>query len=169
MFKKKINIWIPIALVVVLLTATVSILYGEGYLNLGALGIKVKRVAQTACKEGAEKEDKYCVYTLEPIQYFVMKNSGNYEIYGDTITKIIDENSINPGDGKTISATSYSLKKTTPFSSLDLAFRMKEKDGTQIPCLVLDGQTAENVRGARFVEVEMPKLVKIRLNSFYIP
>jgi len=179
MSKKKTSKWLLIGLGVVLLAAIVSILYGEGYLNLGALGVKVKRVAQTVCKTGAEKEDKYCVYTLEPIQYFVMQDGANYSIYGDSITKLFTDNGLTVGEDKILSAMSYSLMRpalntsgqvaASPFTSINLGFQYRDNKGTQIPSLTMDKATATRCKGARFVEIELPKMVKVRLNSFYLP
>gem|GEM_PF-2898934 len=179
MSKKKTSKWLLIALGFVLFAAIISILFGEGYLNLGALGVKVKRVAQTACQGAAVKEDKYCVYTLEPRQYWVMPDGKDYVIYGDNISNILTENSIVIEAGRIMAATSYSLMRTTPltttqvasspFSSLNLGFKYTSQDGSKFPSLTLSGATAKKVQGARFIEIELPKLVKIRLNSFYLP
>jgi hypothetical protein len=179
MHKKKISKWVLIAIGVVLFAAIVSILYGEGYLNLGALGVKVKRTTQTECKEGAEKEDKYCVYTLEPIQYFVMPDGSNYAIYGDNITKLFTDNKLVINDGYSLSAMSYSLVRpspnttaqvaTSPFTTFNLGFKYTDKNGKKIPVITMDKATATRCKGARFVEVELPKMVKVRLNSFYLP
>jgi len=179
MSKKKNSKWLFIGLGVVLLAAVVSIMYGEGYVTLGALGVKVRRVAQATCKDGADQEDKYCVYTLKPIQYFVMKDGDNYVIYGDNITKLFNDNSLTVTEGSNLSATSYSLMRptvntnvqiaSTPFSSLNLGFKSISNKGATIPAITMDKATAVRSQGARFVEIELPKMIKVRLNSFYLP
>jgi hypothetical protein len=179
MANKQNNKWLLIGLGVVLLTAVISIIYGQGYINLGAFGINVKRVAEATCKKGADLEDKYCVYNLEPIQYFVMKDGDNYVIYGDNITTLFQENALNIAEGSELSAISYSLMRpavntktqiaSTPFSSLSLGFKTIDNKGHKIPAISMDNTTATRSQGARFVEVELPKMIKVRLNSFYLP
>ena len=160
--------WIAVALSAVLLV----MVFGEGYLYEGALRWrpKVRRVAQVTCLADANREGNFCAYTLEPIEYFVMKDGENYVIYGargdDRISKILADNNIELSQGNTYNAYSYSLVKSPNYSPMTLGFKYREGNA---PAFTLDKAKAETLKDTRFVEVELPRSVKIRFNSFYLP
>jgi hypothetical protein len=160
--------WIAVALSAVLLV----MVFGDGYLYQGALRWKpkVRRVAQFTCLADANKEGNFCAYTLEPIEYFVMKDGENYVIYGakggDKIAKILKDNNIELTQGHTYNASSYSLVRSPNYSAMMLGFKFR--DGS-VPAFTLDKATAATMKDVRFVEVELPRSVKIRFNTFYLP
>lgn len=161
--------WIAAGLSVVLL----AMVFGEGYLYEGALRwwptVKVRRVAQVTCRSDAALEGKFCAYTLEPIEYFVMKDGDNFVIYGakggDRINEVLTNNNIELTEGHTYNAFSYSLVRSPNYSPMTLGFKLR--DGG--PAFTLDKATADTLKDVRFVEVELPRSVKIRFNSFYLP
>jgi len=171
---------IAVALSAVLLV----MMYGESSLYQGALKwrptYKVRRVAQVTCKSDASLEGRLCAYTLEPIQYFVMKDGENYIIYGpketdptkitDPIKKILTDNNIELNVGDNLyNAWSYSLLRAQNSVEMKMGFKFIERDGVQSPAFTIDAATAKTLTGVKSVEVELPRSVKIRFNSFYLP
>ena len=169
--KKKTRKWIWLILIVALLAVILTILYGEGYLNLGAFRWRfpVKRVAEAVCKQGAAKEGNYCVYTLEPIQYYVMKDGSDYIIYGPNVTKALSDNNIKLSAGNMYNGSSYSLTRPVPFANLKLGYKLKDRNGESLPAFVIDKATADTLKGVRFVEIELQGMIKLRFNTFYLP
>lgn len=188
MAKKKKSYAVALAgIAVALSTVLLVMVYGEGYFYQGALkwrpNIKVRRqVAQVTCKKDANQEGKYCVYTLEPVQYFVMKDGENFIIYGpkmginpatglpdpDPISKILLDNNIELNVGNNLyNAATYSITATTV--DFKVGFKFLESDGVKRPTFVLDQAAAAALKDARSISVELPRSVKIRFNTIYLP
>jgi len=173
---------VALAGVAVALSAVLLVMvYGEGYFYQGALkwrpNIKVRRqIAQVTCKKDANQEGKYCVYTLEPVQYFVMKDGENLNIYGpkmdapkvDPISQILLDNNIELNEGNNIyNASTYSITATAVDFKVGLKFL--SNDGVRRPAFVLDPAAITALKDARSISVELPRSVKIRFNSIYLP
>lgn len=172
MANRKYPAWMKITggLAVVAL-AIVGIVYGNGRLNLGSLTSqpvkKVARVAEVTCPTSTRTEGSYCVSTLEPLEYFVIKDGSNFVIYGSGIDDIFAANNWK-FDERTFSGDSFSVAKSS-FTPMVFNFKYIERDGVKEPAFVFDYTTAQNIQGSRFVEVELPDSFKIRFNTFNIP
>lgn len=172
MAKNKINYWLIAALGILLITAILTMIFGEGALNLGALGVKVKRtanVAEVTCPSGSLNEMGFCTFTLNPMDYNVLKKGDSYVIYSTKLKEIMEQNavSIKMDDVRLAKAfaptTGYSDDFGLKFSSFDL-------NGEKLPAFTMDSSTAEKARDRRFVIIDLQqKNIKIRLNSFYLP
>ncbi len=167
--KSQLGIWI--AIIAVISVTGLAVMYGQGQLNLGAVGVqpkKVSRVALTECPPGSKSQDKFCIFTLEPLEYYVTKDGDKFVIHGPKVTEIFTSNAWNFKEGTTFKGDAYSVAKFA-FTMMDLTFKPTERGGEKIPSFVFDRTTAVKIQGSRFVEVELPDSVKLRFNTFNIP
>ncbi len=165
--KKSHSKYIPVLILLVIISAVLTILYGEGYLNLGSISQLPKgKVAEAVCLGKAQREDIYCVYNLLPIEYGVMKDGSDYLVYGVEVTKALSDNEIAPNEKDTFNGTAYVIPKFVPITT---GFRMKDRNGEKLQTFVLDQATADSIKGANWVEIELTKDVKLRLTNFYLP
>ncbi len=158
---------------VILLVTVFAILYGQGQLNFGALSLqpgtkKVSRVAEVQCPDTAVKETPYCVFNLDPLEYYVVKDGSNFLIYGPNVTDIFKSNNWNFVDGRVFNGAAYSIANSG-FTDMKLNYKLADRNGKQVPAFVFDYSTAQKIQGSRFVEVALPNSIKIRFNTFNIP
>jgi len=174
MKKKRLNTWLVIALILVLLTAVLTLIFGQGELNLGALKIpksKVARVAFAECKGQAEQKDGFCIYTIDtPLDYYVTKEGSNFIIYGPQITQLYQDLNLDRTGGAVLPAETYSI--TDKSFSLSLVYNERDGINGKEPSFVLenpDQGTIDQFKQVRFVEVQVSDQIKIRLNTFALP
>lgn len=162
-------------IIAILGAALISILYGQGYLNLGAL--KFKPIGQKAgqeaptmvCPSKSVQEGPYCVFTLNPpLEYYTIKDGDNFVFYGPILTKRYSEMGLNYREGDIINSDAYSIVKGS-FIPMQLTFKFKDSKGKQVPSFVFDYPTAEKVQGSRFVDAIVAPDRIIRFEKFNIP
>lgn len=169
MKKWPMGLWLSIF--VIALVAIGAIMYGNGQLNFGALNMvpgKVARVANAECPNGSLKQDPYCVFTLEPLEYYVVKDGTNFDIYGPKVSELFTANSWNLAENATFSGAAYSVIKKS-FTPITLTFKHITRDGETSPAFMFDYETAKKIQGSRFVEVVIQNSIKLRFNTFNIP
>lgn len=193
MKKDKINIWLITALALLIITAILTMIFGEGMLNLGMIGVKIKRtapitkVAQVAqvtapatCPDGSFKEDVYCVYTLDlgNADYFVIKKGDNFIIYDSSTNKmkgIFEQNGISINEGNANPAFIYTLlpldKRPANFTqNISLIVGYYNAGEGSVPAFTLSAAAAESVQGSRSLVVDLQqKNIKIRFNNIRLP
>lgn len=167
------NVALIVGTVVVVAVATTAILYGNGQLNFGAFNMapekKVARVAMVECAADALKQDNFCIYSFEPLEYYVIKDGSGFMIYGPTVTeKYNGHGTWNLKDGDTYNAGAYSVTKGT-FTPFTTTFKLRDRDSEKVPSFSFDYEAAKNIQGSRFVEINLPNSVKLRFNTFNIP
>lgn len=168
---KKNQLGILIAIIAVIGVTGLAVMYGQGQLNLGAVGVQPKKaakVALTECPAGSKSQDKYCIFTLEPMEYYVIKDGDKFVIHGPKLTEIFTKNQWNFSEGTTMKGDAYSVVKFA-FTMMELTFKPMERGGSIVPSFVFDRPTAEKIQGSRFVEVELQGSIKLRFNTFNIP
>ncbi|HRY91286.1 MAG TPA: hypothetical protein P5229_03010 [Candidatus Gracilibacteria bacterium] len=159
--------WICIVLLIVLIALVIilTMIYGKNILNMGKFPPEI-----SACPGDSMQEGPSCTFTLEPIYYYVKKSGQEFIIYGPKLNKIFEDNKYQIANDKDISAESYSLVSQTPFTTITLKYQDQQKNGEATPSFIFNKETAEKIKGARFVTVSIPDTnVKIRFNTFYIP
>jgi hypothetical protein len=158
--------WAVVALA--LIVAVLSILYGQGYLNLGAVS-RTKKVAQAVCLEGSDQEGTFCTYTISPIIHYMIIKDGSDDLIYDSVNAkmatIIKDNGLDLQDGKQYDGSAYTLTTGSQWTDIKLTYKLK--DGS-VPAFVLDRATADAIKEAKSVIVELPKNVKIRFNDIKI-
>lgn len=173
------NTWLIIALIIVLLTAILSLIFGQGELNLGQLKIPRTKVARETkkiaavveCKGKAEQKENFCIYTVDrPLDYYVVKDGSNYIIYGPTLKQLYMDLGLNLNENATLPAETYSITN----ESFAFNFIYKEKGGIskKDPSFVLenpDQSVIDQLNKVRFIEVKVTDQIKIRLNTFSLP
>lgn len=160
-----------IAIIAIIGVTGLAVMYGQGQLNLGAVGVqpkKVAKVALTECPAGSKSQDKFCIFTLEPLEYYVIKDGVKFVIHGPRLTEIFTNNAWNISEGTTLKGDAYSATKFG-FTMMEFTFRPMERGGNKVPSFSFDHPTAVKIQGSRFVEVELPDSVKLRFNTFNIP
>ncbi len=165
------NLFLVLGIIAVIVIGGLATLYGQGQLNLGALGIqpqKVSRVAAVECPGDATKISNSCVYTFEPLEYYVIKDGSNFVIYGPTVTEKFSEKGWSFNDGTQFNGAGYSVAKAG-FVPMILTFKNFDRDGEKVPGFSFDYETAKSIQGSRFVEINLPAPTKIRFNMFNIP
>lgn len=164
------NLFIALGVVAITVIAGLAILYGQGELNLGAFGIQTRKVSRVAvdCPADANKINDFCVYTFEPLEYYVIKDGSSFVIYGPTVTDKFKEKGWNFNDGVEFNGAGYSVAKSG-FIPMTLTFKNLDRDGEKVPGFGFDYETAKSIQGSRFVEVNLPAPTKIRFNMFNIP
>lgn len=146
-------------------------MYGNGRLNLGALGVEPKKVARVAvleCPEDSTKIGEHCVYTFAPLEYYVIKDGANFLIYGPTVSEKFKEKGWTFHGDTSFKGAAYSVAKAG-FTPINLTYKELERDGEKVPAFAFDYQTAQKIQGSRFVEMDLSTTVKIRFNMFNIP
>jgi hypothetical protein len=161
-----------IAVIGVVVVGGLAVMYGNGQLNLGSLRAipqKTTNVALAECPKDSVKENDSCVYTLEPLEYYVIKdNQNNFVIYGPRLTEIFTNNGWSFNNGSKFNGSAYSVAKSSVTPML-LTFNAIDKNGAKVPSFTFDYATAKNIQESHFVEVMSPNSIKIRFNNFNIP
>jgi len=168
--KHPLGLWIALGSIAVV--TVVAVLYGQGKFNFGALNLqpakKVAQVASTTCPNGSIKQDIFCIFDLEPLDYYVIKDGDSFVVYGPTVEKLFRDNSWNLKDGTTMKGDGYSVSKSG-FVPMTLTYKIRIKNGQKAPSFVFDYATAQSIQGSRFIEIELPNSTKLRFDAFNIP
>ena len=172
---KKLSQWIWLAIIIIVIVSIISIIFGQGYLNLGALRFTTKgqkadqQASYIKCPAKSVQEGPYCVFTLNPpLEYYTIKDGDNFLFYGPIVSKRYNDNGWNFKEGDIINGAAYSIVKNG-FTPMTLTFKLIEKKGKLEPAFVFDYATAEKIQGSRFVDVTVAKDKIIRFEKFNIP
>ena len=174
MKNRKINAWLIIALIAVLITAILSLIFGQGELNMGAfkppktkVARETKKVAVVECPGRSESKDGYCIYTLErPLDYYIVKDGSNFVVYGPNLTQLYKDLNLDRTENTSLPVESYAISRSS------FTFKNRNSNGENVPSLVLenlDQATIDNLKNVRFIEVKVAGQTKVRLNTFTLP